>query len=97
MQYEDVYNLDVPESVQRAVWDFLENGRPALHTFKHEGSYTDRVMLALNEILGGQGVGQIEVDGEVMAQYVKGFEPTVLYDEGTGDYWVMRADAWQPV
>ncbi len=25
---EDVYDLDVPEPVALAVWDFLENGRP---------------------------------------------------------------------
>lgn len=93
--------MDDLGSCGQSVWDFLENGRPAVHTFKHEGSYTDQVMLALNDIMGGNGVGRYEVGGEVLAKYVilpdAEFRKTVVYDERSGGYWVMRAADWSPV
>lgn len=94
---EEAYDLDVPEPVALDVWDFLENGRPPLHEFRYDGSYTDRVMLALNEIMHGQGVGKIEIGGDVLAQYVKGPEVTVVYDERAGEYWVMRPEKWSEI
>lgn len=93
---EDAYMLDVPEATALAVWRFLENGSPPVRV-KTGQSYTDQVMLQLNEIMGGQGVEKILVNGEVLAQYIKGFEVTVVYDERSGGYWTMRPEDWRAI
>lgn len=94
---EDAYALDVAEPVALAVYNYLENGRiPAGVQRRTEGPYIDRVLLTLNDIMGGEGIGEISVNGEVLARYVKKPGVTVVYDERSGGYWSMQPQDWRP-